>query len=537
MDHAERATSGAGRRVAGAFAGLLSGLVVLGVAEAVAALLRRTSSPVIAVGGAFVDRTPRWLKEYAIRQFGENDKNVLIAGIVATVLVIAAVVGALAVRRPLLGTVAVAALGVVASVAAVTRPNAGVVDALPSALGALAGLLVLAALLHTLRRPVTAGTQHPDGLVERLRDSLSMTDRKGSLDRRSFLLTSVGAGAVAAAGGAGGRAVLGRRLDVSDSRAAVTLRTPTSPAPALPAGAELDVPGISSFYTRARDFYRVDTALAIPQVSTDGWKLRVHGMVEREVTLDWDALNARPMIERDITLTCVSNEVGGRLMGTARWLGVPLRPLLEQAGVRRGADQIVSRSVDGMTIGTPTSVAMDGRDAMIAIAMNGEPLLPVHGFPARMLVPGLYGYVSATKWVIDLELTTFDAFDPYWVKRGWKQRAPIKTGARIDTPRPLANRKPGTVAVAGVAWAQHRGIGRVEVRVDGGPWHEARLSTAASKDLWRQWVWEWDAAGAGPHTLQARATDIAGRTQPEARVPIFPDGATGWHSVVVTVDG
>ena len=452
---------------------------------------------------------------------------------------LAAAVGALAVRRPLVGSIAVTALGVVATVAAVTRPTATAVDGLPSACGALAGLLALVVMLGEIRRPVDSDTSsettYAGGVVDRLRDSLSMTDRRSSLDRRGFLLTSLGAGAVAVVSGGGGRAVLHRRLDVSDSRAAITLRAPTSPATALPAGAQLDVPGLSSFYTSARDFYRVDTALAIPQVSTDGWRLRVHGMVEHEVVLDWDAFTARPMIERDITLTCVSNEVGGRLMGTARWLGVPLKALLEEAGVRAGADQIVSRSVDGMTIGTPTSVAMDGRDAMIAVAMGGEPLLPVHGFPARMLVPGLYGYVSATKWVIDLELTTFDAFDPYWVKRGWKQRAPVKTGTRIDTPRPLSSRKPGSVAVAGVAWAQHRGVGKVEVRVDGGPWHEARLSAPASTDLWRQWVWEWDAVEAGPHTLQARTTDATGATQPEARVPIFPDGATGWHSVVVTV--
>nr|WP_269809477.1 molybdopterin-dependent oxidoreductase [Kineosporia rhizophila] len=297
----------------------------------------------------------------------------------------------------------------------------------------------------------------------------------------------------------------------------------------------LEVSGVSSFYTDPADFYRVDTALSVPKITTDDWKLRIHGMVGKELTLDFDDLLARPMVEHDITMTCVSNEVGGQLVGTARWLGVELAPLLREAGVDPDSDQLVGTSIDGMTIGTPVSAVLDGRAAMLAIAMNGEPLLPEHGFPCRMVVPGLYGYVSATKWLVDLELSRFDAFDPYWVRRGWDQQAPIKTSSRIDTPRPLSRTKAGTVAVAGVAWAQQRGISKVEVRVDGGAWQEAELSAQVNDDLWRQWVWRWD-AGSGSHTLQVRAVDGDGEVQIEERAEPFPNGSSGWQSVVVTVE-
>jgi DMSO/TMAO reductase YedYZ molybdopterin-dependent catalytic subunit len=300
--------------------------------------------------------------------------------------------------------------------------------------------------------------------------------------------------------------------------------------PSPPAG--FDTRGISSFITPNVDFYRVDTALVIPRVDSDSWRLTIHGMVDRELELSFRDLVARDLIERDITLACVSNEVGGPYIGNARWVGAPLKPLLEEAGVRTGADQIVSRSVDGFTVGTPTSVAMDGRDAMLAVSMNGETLPFTHGFPVRMIVPGLYGYVSATKWLTDIELTTFDAYDPYWIQRGWAEQAPIKTQSRIDTPRPLANVKVGSVMVAGVAWAQHRGIERVQVRVDEGDWNDATLAAQDTTDTWRQWRWAWDAT-AGDHTLQVRATDADGVAQPQERVTPFPDGATGWHTVVV----
>ncbi|WP_443078698.1 molybdopterin-dependent oxidoreductase [Streptomyces sp. NBC_01497] len=364
---------------------------------------------------------------------------------------------------------------------------------------------------------------------------------RGVFDRRGFVVAATAAAAASAGAGA-----LGRHLNSDKAaaqaadRADIVLPRPASPARPVPAGAHLGVAGLSPFMTSTKDFYRVDTALAVPQVDAMTWKLRLHGKgVRRPVTLTFRDLLRRDLVERDITLTCVSNEVGGPYVGNARWIGVHLADVLREAGVRPPseggpADQLVARSVDGMTIGSPVETVMDGRDALLVLGMNGEPLPFAHGFPVRMLVPGLYGYVSACKWLTDLELTTFDDFDAYWVKRTWSREAPIKTESRIDTPRPFASPKAGVVPVAGVAWAQRRGIARVEVRVDGGPWHEAKLGAEDTRDTWRQWMWPWPATS-GSHTLEVRATDRTGYTQTEKRVGTVPNGATGWHSVVVAV--
>jgi DMSO/TMAO reductase YedYZ molybdopterin-dependent catalytic subunit len=328
--------------------------------------------------------------------------------------------------------------------------------------------------------------------------------------------------------------VTGRRSSVAASRAAVRLPEPVSPAAPLARGTDLRLPGLTPFRTPNDGFYRVDTALVVPQVATEDWRLRVHGMVRTEVELDFATLLRRDLVERDVTLTCVSNEVGGPYAGNARWLGAPLADLLAEAGVDPRADMLLSTSVDGMTIGTPTAAVTDGRDALLAVGMNGEPLPAEHGFPVRMVVPGLYGYVSATKWVVDLELTRFADAEAYWTERGWAEKGPVRTMSRIDTPRPFARVQPGRVAVAGVAWAQHRGIARVEVRVDEGPWKRARLAPVPSADTWRQWVWRWDARP-GTHTIEVRATDADGVTQTARRADPFPAGATGWHSTTVTV--
>ena len=296
----------------------------------------------------------------------------------------------------------------------------------------------------------------------------------------------------------------------------------------------VDVPNMTPFVTPNKDFYRIDTALSVPQITAESWRLKVHGMVDRELELTFADLLERNVVERDITLTCVSNEVGGNLISNAKWLGVPLAEILQEAGVHPDADQLKSTSADGWTSGSPVATITDGRDALLAFGMNGEPLPVEHGFPVRMVVPGLYGYVSATKWVVDLELTTFENFDAYWVQRGWSQQGPIKTESRIDVPKPFARVAPGRVAVAGVAWAQHRGIEAVEVRVDGGPWARAELADELTIDTWRQWKFAWDAP-AGNHRIEVRATDQTGAVQPEARAEPIPDGATGWHSIVVRV--
>jgi DMSO/TMAO reductase YedYZ molybdopterin-dependent catalytic subunit len=517
--------AGTGRRVGrGVIAGLLSAAAALGVAELIAGFMGGGGSPVLAVGGAFVDATPRWLKEFAIETFGENDKNVLLIGIALTIAALAAVIGVVAQWRPRVGVAAVAVLGLVPAVAAVSRPAGQGSDAIPALVGAVvgAGFLWLFSRRGDRQLAQNAESNADDSTVD------------SSLSRRSFLLVAGAAAVVAATAGVVGRGLINGRIDVEELRAALRLPKPADAAPPVPASVQADVSGVSKYFTPNSEFYRVDTALSVPVVDSRTWRLRIHGMVEQELSYSFDDLLAMPLVERDITLTCVSNEVGGDLVGNARWLGVPVRLLLEEAGPASDADQVVSRSVDGMTIGTPVQALMDGRDALLAVGMNGEPLPVEHGFPVRMVVPGLYGYVSACKWIAEMELTTFDAYDPYWVERGWVEEAPIKLSARIDAPRPLAEVS-GEVKVGGVAWAQHTGVAGVDVRLDGGEWQPADLAADGGIDSWRQWSWTLQGASAGSHTLEVRATDRDGNVQSGERVEPFPSGSTGWHSVVITV--
>ena len=372
--------------------------------------------------------------------------------------------------------------------------------------------------------------------MDRLRGVLASGDRSGTgIDRRRFFLTSgVALGAAAVTGG-GGR-FLQRRFDVARDRADLTLPSPSSRAAALPDGADLaaDVDGVTPLFTENGDFYRIDTAILVPQVRPGGYRLELTGMFDapRSFTLA-DLYGRTDLIERDITLTCVSNEVGGTLAGTARWLGVPLGAFLRENGVRPESSQLVCRSVDGMTIGAPTRSALDVEDAMLAIGMNGEPLPVAHGFPVRMIIPGLYGYVSACKWLAQIEATTYEAYDAYWIQRDWAADGPVKIASRIDTPAPAREFPAGRRAIAGVAWAQTRGISRVEVRVDDGDWTNAELAPEVDADVWRQWVLPHDFA-AGRHTITVRATSGDGEVQPEARLDPFPAGATGWHTTEVT---
>lgn len=536
----------------GALSGLLAGYAAIAVAELVSAVVRPESGPIIAVGSAAIDRTPASVKDWAIQQFGTNDKLVLQLGILAVLTVLALILGMVATRWRLIGSVGVLAFGVVGALAAVGRPDStSVSDALPSVVGAVIGACLLYWLIGRLdatRRPmkpqrVNADLDTPEGVKAKGGGAVPANAQvEAGWDRRGFVLAATAAAAASTGAGLAGRALNGSQgQDAVASRKGVVLPAPSSKAAAIPRGTALRIEGISPFTTPNGDFYRVDTALVVPKVDATTWKLRIHGKgVEREMTVSFDDLLKMPLVERDITLTCVSNEVGGPYVGNARWIGVRLDDLLKQCGVKppsKGgpADQLVARSVDGMTIGTPVEDVMDGRDAMLALGMNGQPLPFVHGFPVRMLVPGLFGYVSACKWIRDIELTTFDAYDTYWVKRDWAQRAPIKTQSRIDTPKPFGRPKAGTVMVAGVAWAQHRGIDKVEIRVDDGPWEEARLAAEDTRDTWRQWSYPWQATKGG-HTLTVRATDRTGETQTAKRTRTVPDGASGWHSVVVTVD-
>ncbi|MEU6807556.1 sulfite oxidase [Streptomyces sp. NPDC046831] len=536
----QRGRPGLPRWALGALSGLLAGFVALAVAELVAAAVRPKSSPVIAVGGASIDATPAAVKDWAIRHFGTDDKLVLQLGILVVLAVMALVLGVLAARCRRAGAAGLLLFGAVGAAAAVSRPDStGGTDALPAVVGAMAGALLLYVLVGRLTEARRSPASTCGSVTEEAGDGLHAS---GGWDRRGFVLAAASAAAASAAVGAVGRSLnASRGNDAIASRRKVVLPSPGSPAQPVPDRAGPRVPGISPFFTPNDDFYRVDTALVVPRVDATAWRLRIHGKgVRRPAVYSFDDLLRRELVERDVTLTCVSNEVGGPYVGNARWIGVRLADLLAECGVRppsRGgpADQLVSRSVDGMTIGSPVEDVMDGRDAMLALGMNGEPLPFEHGFPARMVVPGLYGFVSACKWIEDLQLTTFATYDPYWVKRGWARRAPIKTQSRIDTPEPFGRPRAGTVMVAGVAWAQHRGIDKVEVRIDDGPWQEARLAAEDTRDTWRQWSLPWQATK-GSHTLTVRATDRTGAVQTDKRTSTIPDGASGWHSVVVTVE-
>ncbi len=506
----------------GAVLGLASAAAALGIAHLVAAFVGSSSSPVVAVGGAAIDLTPEWLKSFAIRTFGAQDKLVLLVGIGAVVAVLAVVLGIASLRRPHVGLVGLALLGAVGALAALTRPTAAAHRRPPCPRGRGDRRAHPRDAAPPAHRRGTA-TEVPESEAHPL-------DR---VDRRRFLVASgVAFGAAAAAGVLGG--FLSRRKQADASRAAITVPAAADAAPAASTGADLGVDGLSPFYTPNGDFYRVDTALIVPSVPAEDWRLRVHGMVERELTLDYEQLTSRPLIERDVTLACVSNEVGGPYVGNARWIGAPLGDLLAEAGVDRAATQLVSTSSDGFTAGTPVDAVIDGRDAMLAVAMNGEPLPIEHGFPVRMVVPGLYGYVSATKWLVDLELTTFEAFDPYWIRRGWAEQAPIKTQSRIDIPAPLAQVSGGR---------RRRGRGRVGPA----PRHRPRRGSdrrwrlAGSRALDRGHdrhvapVADHAPLTAGNRTITVRATDGEGDVQTEARAEPFPDGATGQHSIVIQV--
>lgn len=536
----------------GELAGVAATALALGVGELVAAATGGPSAPLVAVGGVAVDAAPTPVKEFAVTLFYTYDKLALQAGIVLVLAVFAAFIGALAMRRLAYGLAGVAVFGMIGVLASATRASATWAYPLPTVVGALAaaGLLVLLRRTLPRRAAVSApdlGDTGPDTNVvaqeaptpvEGARSpssdaGMSVMDGAGQPPgRRRFLALAVGAIGAAAVAVPGGRRLWAQR--VAAARAAVVLPSPSSPAPPLPAKVSAGVPGAESFVTRNADFYRIDTALTVPQMEPKDWRLRVHGRVKRPLTLTYEQLLARPMVERYITLACVSNEVGGELVGNARWLGVPIKDLLDEVEPDGGADQVVSRSVDGYTAGTPTAALRDGRDALLAVGMNGEPLPVEHGFPVRMVVPGLYGYVSATKWLTELELSRFSDFSAYWVRRDYAALAPVKTQSRIDTPAAGRRLEQGLVMVAGVAWAQHRGVSAVEVRVDDGPWQQAQLAAVPSVDTWRQWSWPWQATP-GKHRLQVRATDNTGQVQTGRVHKPLPDGATGRHTIELTV--
>ncbi len=493
----------------------------LGTSELLAGLLPGATSLVAAVGQVIIDNQPPGAKEFVVGLFGTNDKLAFEIVIVLVALLIGAGLGILAARRPGTASLAFGAFGVLGFLAALDDPGASpAIVAVATAVSVGIGLWVLGWLVPSDRAGATAGAAAAE----------SMPD----WSRRSFIIRAGSVGVAALVAGIGGRALLGRESGPAEG--AVPLPPATELAPILDPAQDLSttVAGLTPLVVPNDDFYRIDTALLYPRPGTADWTLRIHGLVDRETTLTWDELLGLPMFEQYVTIACVSNEVGGRLVGNAKWTGVKLREVLEMAGVQASATQLVGRSVDGWTAGMPTAWVMDpAREPMIAVQMNDQPLPPEHGFPARLIVPGLYGYVSATKWLAELELTTLESFDAYWVPRGWSKEAPILTQSRIDTPPGGAGVAAGRVPIAGIAWAPDRGISRVEVAVDG-VWSEARLSRPISDATWVQWVLDWDATP-GDHTLTVRATDGDGVVQEERHTPPAPDGARGWDTATVHV--
>jgi DMSO/TMAO reductase YedYZ molybdopterin-dependent catalytic subunit len=495
-------TAGTPDRARLAAAGLLTGAAGLAVSELVAALLRQRLTPRTAIGEAVVEATPGKVAVTLVHLVGHWDKPLLLSGVLLGFAVLSACAGLVSRRGLWWGRALFLVLGVAAAAAVLSRPGGGPVDLLPVALGAGTWLLLLPVLVDPVLTPA------PEDPA-----------------RRDFLRRAGVVGLATAFLAVAGRWVGRERRSVEAARAALDLPV-TRGTP--PAGARLD--GLPAWQTPAADFYRIDTALTVPAIDVASWRLRIHGMVERELTLTFDDLRARRLTEAWVTLCCVSNPVGGDLIGNAWWSGVRIADLLAEARPLPGADAVRQTSEDGWDCGTPLSVLTDDRNALLALAMNGEPLPLEHGYPVRSVVPGLYGFVSATKWLVDLEVTRFEDFTAFWTVRGWSARGPVKTESRIDVPRADTRVDAGAVRVGGVAWAQHTGIERVEVQLDGGAWQTVDLGRVPGVDTWVQWAGTVQAEP-GTHTLAVRATDRTGETQTAVRRDVVPDGATGWHTV------
>lgn len=491
--------------------GALAAAAALAATEGLAALFDLRESPIVSVAQSVIDLTPGPIAEAIIGVVGTRDKPLAIASVVAAVLLLGALAGRWWMTRRVLSFALIGGLTLLAAISVLT----GAYASAQGVFAAVAGGVVLMGVLELL-----------------LRDH---ADVPSDASRRTFLRASaLIAVATLVVGGAGQLLAARHRRRQAVEQARSDLLIPAGKS-AAPVGTDLGIEGQDPWLTPNRDFYRIDTSLQAPLIDPADWSLRIHGMVDRELTLTYQDLLDRGLKDAWITICCVSNEVGGDLIGNTVWGGVPIKDLLDEVGVQDGADALLSTSEDGWTCGTPLDALTDGREALLALTMNGEPLPIPHGFPVRQVVPGLYGYVSATKWVVDWEVTRFQDFSAYWTTRGWGERGPIKTQSRIDVPRDGRTLDAGDTVIAGVAWAQHTGIERVEVRVDEGPWREATLAVAPNVDTWVQWQLDWPAES-GRHTIQVRATDRSGVTQTEERADVLPDGATGYHRISVEVD-
>lgn len=507
-------------------------LLATAVAELAAGVVPGTPSLLDAASQVVLDRLPGTTATAALAVLGPAGRPLVLATAVVVVAGLGALVGQVARLRPLLAAVLVvlaAAAGATAALQVAGARPPGVL---------LAAALAVAAGLGVLRRlSPRAGEPAADPVTEPGAGGPAADPTTPPYARRAVLRTAATVAAGAVVVGVAGRALTRPgpgRVDPT----AVALPAPARALPDLLPGHDLaaELDGVTPAFTPLERFFRIDTALVVPSIEPDTWRLRIHGRVEREVEIDYATLLGLPMTEVDATIACVSNEVGGDLIGTARWLGVPLEDVLALAGVRDDAEQLIGRSVDGWTAGFPVEQAFDGRRALVAVGMQGQALPTRHGFPARLVVPGLFGYVSATKWLTELELTSWDDVDAYWVPRGWAKQGPVKTAARIDRPRDRAEVPAGDTVVAGVAWAPTRGIAEVEVQVDEGPWQPARLVPVETADVWVQW-WLQLPLAAGEHRLRVRCTDGDGQPQPPGPRPAAPDGAEGWHEVQVVAAG
>jgi DMSO/TMAO reductase YedYZ molybdopterin-dependent catalytic subunit len=510
-----------------ALSGVAAAAISLGVGSLVAVPFGASADSRTAVGSSVIDLTPGPVKEWAIQTFGPSDKLFLSLTVLIVIGVVAAVAALWERSRVPVGSVAIALAAVAGSAAVLSRTGASLVDVLPTLVGALCGIA-------TLRFLTSGRLGDGDAAPARSQNADEEPDEPRDPGRRLSMATIgfLGVGVLAGVVGA----VLSRQLhSVSGDRKAFTPPPLKKRIPPVPADVQPEGVALPSFVTSNEDFYRIDTALSVPQLSRNEWQLKIHGMVDREVTYRFDDLAKFDLVEKMVTLTCVSNPVGGDLISNAVWTGYRVRDLLAAAGVHPDADMVMSTSSDGFTAGTPVEALTDGRDSLLAITMNGQPLPVEHGYPARLVVPGLYGYVSATKWVVDLELTRFDRAEAYWTRLGWSARGPIKTESRIDVPRSGADIPRGPVRFGGVAWAQQRGIKAVEVQIDDGPWQPAQLGAAYNDDTWRLWSFEWQASQSGSHQIAVRATDETGAVQTSQRADVVPDGATGWDTVSFSV--
>ena len=525
------------RLAAPALAGAIAAGVSMAVAELLAGVVAGAPSLIIAIGSLIIDLQPPGAKDLVVTLFGTNDKLALNVLIVLAALAIAAAIGIASYRDRSRATWAFGGFGIVALAAALREPLISpVLSVVTTVVAVAAGLLSLRALLDLL---TPSGTVSPEST--RIRGAAARraeAARRGGAtmpewDRRGFLLSGAALAGGAVLAGAAGRFLLDRRA-LSQPPVAALPRPAVTVAPLTPAQS-LHVPGITPIVVPNDDFYRIDTALLPPHVDAAGWSMRVSGMVDHPLAFTYSDLETMPLFEQYVTIQCVSNEVGGDLVGNAKWTGVHLRDVLAAAGVQQGATQLVGRSVDGFTAGFPTAHAMDpARDPMIVLAMNDAPLPVLHGYPARLIVPGLYGYVSATKWLSEIQMTTLEAFDGYWIPLGWSKLGPILTQSRIDVPRNGQTLNAGPLTIAGVAWAPDRGISRVEVSIDRGEWLTCTLSGRISKAVWVQWQVPWTAAP-GTHSIEVRATDGNGDVQTASVSPPAPDGARGHHTINVAV--